>query len=107
MLSWSAVLPTAAVSFLKQSQKRLNEIQQLDSGEIVELFPITPHCFRHSFATICYEAGIDPRQAAEIFGDTPQVLEAVYTHLRDGHKRSAGEKLAEYVSALENSVLNK
>ena len=85
----------------------LNEIQQLDSGEIVELFPITPHCFRHSFATICYEAGIDPRQAAEIFGDTPQVLEAVYTHLRDGHKRSAGEKLAEYVSALENSVLNK
>jgi len=84
----------------------LNEIQQLDSGELVETFPITPHCLRHSFATICYEAGIDPRQAAEIVGDTPQVLEAVYTHLRDGHKRSAADKLAEYVTALEQSILN-
>lgn len=84
----------------------LNEIHQLDTGEIVEAFPITPHCLRHSFATICYEAGIDPRQAAEIVGDTPQVLEAVYTHLRDGHKRSAADKLAEYVTALEQSILN-
>ncbi|MET0017165.1 tyrosine-type recombinase/integrase [Oscillibacter sp.] len=84
----------------------LNEIQQIDSGEIMETFPVTPHCLRHSFATICYEAGIDPRQAAEIVGDTPQVLEAVYTHLRDGHKKSAADKLAEYVTALEQSILS-
>lgn len=84
----------------------LNKIQQVDNGDIVETFPITPHCLRHSFATICYEAGIDPRQAAEIVGDTPQVLEAVYTHLRDGHKQSAADKLTEYVSALEQSILS-
>jgi len=84
----------------------LNEIQQIDGGEIVETFPITPHCLRHSFATICYEAGIDPRQAAEIVGDTPQVLEAVYTHLRDGHRKSAADKLAEYATALEQSILS-
>ncbi|BAK97395.1 putative integrase [Oscillibacter valericigenes Sjm18-20] len=84
----------------------LNEIQQTDNGEIVETFPITPHCLRHSFATICYEAGIDPRQAAEIVGDTPQVLETVYTHLRDGHRKSAADKLAEYVTTLEQSILS-
>lgn len=71
----------------------LNEIQRTDSGKLVETFPITPHCFRHSFATICYEAGLDPRQAAGILGDTPEVLESVYTHLRDSRKRTAADLL--------------
>ena len=71
----------------------LNEIQRTDDGELVETFQITPHCFRHSFATICYEAGLDPRQAAQILGDTPEVLEGVYTHLRNGKRQTAAEKL--------------
>ena len=75
----------------------LNEIRQTDAGETVETFPITPHCFRHSFATICYEAGLDPRQAANLLGDTPEVLESVYTHLRDRRKQTAAEKLMAYV----------
>lgn len=72
----------------------LNEFQRTDDGKLLETFPITPHCFRHSFATICYEAGLDPRQAAQILGDTPEVLEGVYTHLRDGRRQTAAEKLA-------------
>lgn len=72
----------------------LNEIVFDDAGRAVETFPITPHCFRHSFATICYEAGLDPRQAANILGDTPEVLEGVYTHLRDSRRQTAAEKLA-------------
>ena len=72
----------------------LNEIQRTDAGKLVEAFPITPHCFRHSFATICYEAGLDPRQAAQILGDTPEVLEGVYPHRRNGRRQTAAEKLA-------------
>lgn len=64
-------------------------------------YPITPHCFRHSFATICYEAGLDPRQAAKICGDTPETLERVYTHLREGKEISAAEKLANFVAKAE------
>ena len=71
----------------------LNEFQRTDGGKLLETFPITPHCFRHSFATICYEAGLDPRQAAQILGDTPEVLEGVYTHLRDGRRKTAAELL--------------
>ena len=74
----------------------LNEMVYGGGGKAVETFPITPHCFRHSFATICYEAGLDPRQAAEILGDTPEVLEGVYTHLRDGRRQTAAEKLTAY-----------
>lgn len=66
-----------------------------------EQFPITPHCFRHSFATICYEAGLDPRQAAKICGDTPETLEKVYTHLRQGKESSAAEKLAAFIALAE------
>lgn len=65
-------------------------------GKIVENFPITPHCLRHSFATICYEAGLDIRQAAKICGDTPETLEKVYTHLREGQQLTGAEKLAAY-----------
>ena len=77
----------------------LNEMVYGDGGKAVETFPITPHCFRHSFATICYEAGLDPRQAAEILGDTPEVLEGVYTHLRAGQRRTAAEMLAAHIDA--------
>ena len=76
----------------------LNEIIQTSDGATHETFPITPHCFRHSFATICYEAGLDPRQAAEILGDTPEVLESVYTHLRQEHKATAAELLGAYMA---------
>lgn len=74
----------------------LNQIQQGENGETVETFPITPHCFRHSFATICYEAGLDPRQAAGLLGDTPEVVEGVYTHVRQARIRTAAEKLTAY-----------
>lgn len=72
----------------------LNLVERTDSGEELESFPITPHCLRHSFATICYEAGLDIRQAAEICGDTPEVLERVYTHLRENRRATGAEKLA-------------
>lgn len=79
----------------------LNDLQMSDEGKIIETFPITPHCFRHSFATICYEADLDPRQAAEILGDTPEVLETVYTHLREDRRKTAAEKLTSYFSTAE------
>lgn len=82
----------------------LNEIQRTDDGKLVETFPITPHCFRHSFATICYEAGLDPRQAAGILGDTPEVLESVYTHLRDSRKRTAADLLLSHFGGESNAL---
>ena len=72
------------------------ETLAFDSGETAERFPITPHCLRHSFATICYEAGLDIRQAAKICGDNPETIEKVYTHLREKQAASAAEKLAAY-----------
>lgn len=72
------------------------EVSETDDGETMEEFPVTPHCLRHSFATICYEAGLDVRQAAKICGDTPEIVERIYTHLRQKQAASAAEKLSAY-----------
>lgn len=71
----------------------LNELVLDDTGKLVETFPITPHCFRHSFATICYEAGLDVRETAVLMGDTPEVVERIYTHLRKRKEANSKEKL--------------
>ena len=47
---------------------------------------------------MCYEAGLDPRQAAQLAGDTPEVLEKVYTHLRESRRQTGAEKLAAFVA---------
>lgn len=76
----------------------LNLIEIGGDGKEQESFPITPHCLRHSFATLCYEAGLDIRQAAEICGDTPEVLGKVYTHLRENKKATGAEMLAKHLA---------
>ena len=57
---------------------------------------IAPHCLRHSFMTICFEAGLTPREAASFAGDTVEVIGAVHTHLRQEKAESAAEKLRKY-----------
>ena len=63
----------------------------------VEAFPITPHCFRHSFTTICFEAGIDAKTTAAYIGDTEQVTKDVYTELRRRHNATSAERVNAYL----------
>ena len=45
---------------------------------------LTPHYFRHNFATLLYEAGVDPLIAMKIIGHTDYNTTAtIYTHIRD------------------------
>lgn len=59
---------------------------------------ITPHCFRHSFATLCCEAGIDPKTAAAFLGDTEAVTQGVYQELRLHHNIRGVDLLNAYLS---------
>ena len=69
-----------------------------ENGEEQEVPAVTPHCFRHSFATICYEAGLDPKTTAAIVGDTEEVVRNVYTELRKNHKLTGTEKINAYLA---------
>ena len=76
----------------------LTVTEQDENGEEREVPAVTPHCFRHSFATICYEAGLDPKTTAAIVGDTEEVVRNVYTELRKNHKLTGTEKINAYLA---------
>jgi integrase len=58
---------------------------------------ITPHYFRHTFATICYNAGADAKETAAILGHSnEQITMELYTHLTSEKRSSAAEKIEQY-----------
>lgn len=85
----------------------LSEWTYNEAGELVETFPITPHCFRHSFATICYESGLDAKTAAAYIGDTEQTTQAIYTELRAAKRQNSVDAVNAYLEmrAADRSVL--
>lgn len=65
------------------------------------VYPITPHVFRHTFATVCYDAGIDSKATAAMLGHSnEQTTRNIYTHLRRERQQLDAERLEEYVSSL-------
>ncbi len=82
-------------TYLKQSQ--LAKLWRQYSAAL-DLDGITPHCFRHSFATICFEAGIPAQSTAEFMGDTPEVAQKIYTDLRKNKKAEDAAQVAAYLS---------
>ena len=88
----AAVLPTDRVGRVFSN----GEGEYLTSGQLQKLWAeyadavglddITPHCFRHSFATLCFEAGIPAASTAAFMGDTVEVVEKIYTELREGKR---------------------
>ena len=59
---------------------------------------ITPHWLRHSFATICFDAGLDPKSTASIMGHADEkITMQIYTHLTKTREQLNAEKLEYYV----------
>ena len=64
---------------------------------------ITPHIFRHTYATMLYNAGVDIKTAQYLLGHASiQMTLDIYTHLQKGKDIEAVEKLNNLIS--QNSV---
>lgn len=59
---------------------------------------IVPYQLRHEFATICFDAGLDPKDAAYLMGhSSEQLTRKWYTHILDQRKESTAQQLEQYI----------
>ena len=69
-----------------------------DKIDAIKKDMITAHIFRHNFATIIYNAGVDVKTAQNILGHSSiNVTMDIYTHLNNKNKEQAANKLNEYL----------
>ena len=60
---------------------------------------ICPHQLRHEFCTICFDAGLDPADAAELMGHaSEEITREIYTHIQESRRVKTYQKLQDYVS---------
>lgn len=65
----------------------------------------TPHQFRHAYATILYEAGIDEKIAQGLMGHSSiQVTKDTYTHIRQNKRDDATKALNDYINTLKENT---
>ena len=85
------------------------------SGEAVSKFnpngvpnvlrEFTPHCLRHTYATMLYESGVDALVAKELMGHSDiKTTLGVYTHLSTKHAAISADKLNAYLSSRHTSA---
>jgi integrase len=85
--------PINAQIYSDSIRKIINEINMCrDELEKMERF--SAHCFRHTFTTRCFEAGIEPKTVQKYLGHaTLQMTMDLYTHVLQEHSQEEMMKL--------------
>lgn len=74
--------------------KRIVDEINLCRDELEQFEMFSPHCFRHTFATRCFEAGIQPKTVQSYLGHaTLQMTMDLYTSVLENHKQEEMQKL--------------
>lgn len=62
-------------------------------------YDICPHQLRHEFATICFDADLDAKDAADLLGHASErTTREVYTHIQESRRSASAAKLIDYVT---------
>lgn len=70
---------------------------------VEEIEKISPHCFRHTFATRCFEAGIDFKVIQKYLGHASMKMTTdLYVHVTDTMAGTELPKLDEYYNIIDN-----
>jgi integrase len=89
--------------FLHKGKKYTENIMSKNRYKYCEMvsFDFTFHQCRHTFATICYNAGIDVKQVQEWLGHANFTTTMdIYTHLSEQNNKTSVEKLNEYLKTV-------
>ena len=81
--------------YSEEARKRFNPEK---GGLPMVIQPFTPHCLRHTYCTMLYEAGVDPLVAKELMGHSDiKTTLGIYTHLSHTHKTANARLLDAYL----------
>lgn len=88
------------VQIFNEAIERIVKEVNLMKNELEQMERFTGHSFRHTFATRCIEAGVQPKTLQTYLGHaTLQMTMDLYVHTTDEHKQEEMKKLE---SSLEN-----
>ena len=77
---------------------------QIYAEELEQFETFSGHCFRHTFATRCFEAGIQPKTVQKYLGHaTLQMTMDLYTHVLENHLSDEMDKLDSRLEMIELS----
>lgn len=79
---------------------RLKEISRAakEGREPREIKHIHPHAFRHTFATLCFQKGIDPVVVQSIMGHSDYATTLGYTHVLKDKRQQEAAKAGDFFS---------
>ena len=85
------------------SIKKIVDEINLTRDTLDEMETFSPHCFRHTFATRCFEAGIQPKTVQSYLGHaTLQMTMDLYTKVMPSYMVNEMDKLSELYDNIEN-----
>lgn len=94
--------PVIEQTFIDAIDRIVDEIN-LVLDPLEQFDRITPHCFRHTFATRCLEGNMKPKVLQKILGHaTLEMTMNLYTHVLKEEKDSQIELLQEQIDLLNN-----
>ena len=83
---------------IRDLNKEGEEKAKEENNQYVPIRDFTPHCMRHSFATRCFEAGIEPKIVQMYMGhSTVSVTMDIYTHVSEKGKKEEIKKIEKAV----------
>ena len=84
--------------------KRIVDEINICRDELEQFEMFSPHCFRHTFATRCFEANIPPKTVQLFLGHSNlQMTMDLYTHVLDNQKQDDMAKLDQLFEAVNDS----
>jgi integrase len=86
--------PLCEASFRRSWQRYCSRMGFMENGK----HTLTPHVFRHGYATMLFEADVDEFTAQKLLGHADiNTTRSIYTHLRNKKKQESIDKLRQFV----------
>lgn len=94
--------PINAVIYVDAISRIIEEIN-LIKDPLEEMEKFTPHCFRHTFATRCFESGVPAKTVQDYLGHASiKMTMDLYTHVLDSQKYEGINKLENTMNSIDS-----